>query len=374
MRRRTLALGAALLALLSVQARAETLSVGPGKPYAAPCAAIAAAHDEDVIEIDPAGDYDGDVCAIAKNGLTLRGASGRAKIDAQGNSSSGKGIWVITGHATTVENIEFSGATVPDHNGAGIRLEGETLTVRGCYFHDNENGILTGVSPNSQVLVESSEFARNGFGDGYSHNMYIGRVQRFTLRSSYSHDCRVGHLVKSRASENYILYNRLSGETGSSSYEIDLPNAGTAVVLGNSVEQGPNSENPSILAYGLEGTVPENPDHALYVVNNTFVNDRPSGGTFVNVGASIETPALLQNNAFIGEGMVVNQAAAVQLTNCRRRSPARGSGSLRLPPFFTLAPRQRRHAAWYGGRCFANSRPAVCSPRQRPGQSSRRHC
>src|SRR5689334_2318055 len=188
-----------------------TLSVGPGKTFAKPCAAIAAAADGDTIEIDAAGNYDGDVCGIAKNRLTLRGIGGRAKIDAAQKNFGGKGTWVISGNDTTVENIEFSGATVPDQNGAGIRQEGNNLTVRGCYFHDNDDGILSGGSAQSQILIEYSEFANNGFGDGYSHNMYIGHEGKFTLRYSYSHDSKIGHLVKSRAAENYILYNRITG-------------------------------------------------------------------------------------------------------------------------------------------------------------------
>src|SRR5689334_5848484 len=83
-------------------AGADTLTVGPGKMYPAPCAAIAAAHDGDLIEIDAAGTYAGDVCALAKNGLTLRGVGGRAKIDATQKNYGGKGTWVISGNDTTV--------------------------------------------------------------------------------------------------------------------------------------------------------------------------------------------------------------------------------------------------------------------------------
>jgi len=301
--------------LVNGSSAAKTLAVGPGRAFAKPCAAVAAASDDDVIEIDASGDYSGDVCQISKNGLTLRGVGGRAKIDAQGMSAAGKAIWVITGRDTTVENLEFSGASVPDKNGAGIRQEGDNLTVRGCYFHDNDDGILTGSSAQSQILIEYSEFSRNGFGDGYSHNMYIGNVLRFTLRYCYSHDSKVGHLVKSRAAENFITYNRLSSENGSSSYELDLPNLGLSLVLGNLIEQGENSQNPSLLSYGLEGTAPGNPKHELYVINNTFVNDRANGGTFVNLGAAVDVPARLQNNIFAGPGTITNQASAVSTSN-----------------------------------------------------------
>jgi len=315
----SLALLVTLLTALPV--RAATLTVGPGKMYAAPCAAIAAASDGDIIEIDAAGNYDGDVCAVPKNRLTLRGMGGRAKIDAAGKNYGGKGIWVISGNDTTVENIEFSGATVPDQNGAGIRQEGSNLTVRGCYFHDNEDGILSGGSAGTAILIEYSEFANNGFGDGFSHNMYIGHEGRFTLRYSYSHGAKVGHLVKSRAAENYILYNRLSGEDGTASYELDLPNAGTSYVIGNLIEQGPSTQNPTFVTYGVEGTTAENPGHALFVVNNTFVNDRTAGGTFIGVGGAITTPAVIINNIFFGGGTITTQASAMQQTNFAQGDP-----------------------------------------------------
>ena len=206
---------------------AATLAVGPGKLYAKPCAAIAAAAAGDTIEIDASGEYAGDVCSWNTGRLTIRGVDGRAKIDAAGRSSLGKAIWVIRGSDTVIENIEFTGAAVPDKNGAGIRQEGRNLTVRNCYFHHNEDGILAGDSPGSHILVEYSEFAYNGAGDGYSHNLYINHVGCFTLQFCYSHHSKVGHLVKTRAAENYILYNRLSDEAdGAGSYEINVPNGG----------------------------------------------------------------------------------------------------------------------------------------------------
>jgi hypothetical protein len=304
--RRSIAASLLALGVLSAPgARAATRAVGQGKTYAKPCAAIAAAQDGDVIEID-AGTYAGDVCAVARNGLTLRGVGGRAHLDAAGAASGGKGTWVIQGNDTTVENIEFSGAQVPDKNGAGIRQEGNGLVVRNCYFHDNEDGILSGGS--GEILVEGSEFANNGAGDGYSHNMYIGHEKKFTLRWSYSHHSKIGHLVKSRADQNFILENRIMDEAdGTGSYEIDLPNGGTSFVIGNLIQQGPNTQNSVILAYAEEGATNSSAD--LYVVNNTFVNDRGSG-TFLQL-ATAAAPAVVRNNIFLGGGTVTSQAGAV---------------------------------------------------------------
>jgi MYXO-CTERM domain-containing protein len=315
MRTRITCFAIALGATLASVAGAATLSVGPGKQYAAPCAAAAAASDGDVIEIDAAGNYDGDVCAIGKNNLTLRGINGRAKIDAAGNNAQGKAIWVITGNDVTVENIEFTGATVTDQNGAGIRQEGTNLTVRGCSFHDNQEGILAGDNAGSQILIEYTEFDHNGAGDGYSHNLYINHVGKLTFQYNWSHRAAIGHLLKSRAAETYVLYNRLTGESdGTESYEIDVPNGGKTYVIGNLVEQGSQTDNPSMLAYQEEGTNAANPSDELFVVNNTFVNDKGSG-TFVNVGGSVTTPAVLKNNIFYGGGTVTNQSGAVQANN-----------------------------------------------------------
>ena len=81
----------ALLGLVASAAAADTLSVGPGKTYQKPSTAIAAAKEGDVIEIDPAGTYDGDVCRIATNKLTIRGGGrGRVKLPAAGKISGGK--------------------------------------------------------------------------------------------------------------------------------------------------------------------------------------------------------------------------------------------------------------------------------------------
>ena len=321
--RRTVLTGFSFLACASVSGAAfgATRLVGPGQTYAKPCAAFAAAGQGDIVEIDARGNgtYDGDVCAITVNNLTIRGTNGRAHIDAAGKNAQGKAIWVIQGNDTVVENIEFSGASVPDLNGAGIRADGRNLTLRNCYFHDNQEGILGGAG---EVLIDSTEFARNGNcidPSGCAHNMYISQsTTKFTLQYSYSHSVTDGHLVKSRAVQNFILYNRLTGEAGTDSYEINLPNAGTSYIIGNLIQQGPQSGNSAILDYGSEGATNAGKD--LYVVNNTFVNDRGSG-TFVSIAGGVTVPAVVKNNIFLGGGTLVSQSSAVLANNFSGQNP-----------------------------------------------------
>ena len=312
----------AILLSFSGAALAATLEVGPGKTYSAPCAAIAAAQAGDTITVDAAGTYVGDVCGIATNGLTIKGVNGRPKIDAGGKIAQGKGLWAVSGNDLTVENVELFGAhsangpSPGDQNAAGIRGQGTNLTVRGCYIHDNDNGILGGGITDAvgNVTIEGTEFAHNGFGDGYSHNVYVNHVAKLVFRFNYSHDVAEGHLLKSRADTNVIAYNRLTGEGGTDSYEVDLPNGGVAYVVGNVIQQPATTHNPGIITFAEEGPHANGtPDH-LFVVNNTVVNDLGKG-TFVTVGSGVTTPAIVTNNAFVGVGTPCSQASAVLANN-----------------------------------------------------------
>jgi hypothetical protein len=293
--------GAAAVLLIAATAipassRAATLRVGPDKFYKTVTAAAEAAQPGDMILID-AGEYRGAACLARwkTDDLTVRGVGGRAHMRADGAQVGGKGIWIVSGRNFTAENIEFSGAAVPDRNGAGIRSETEgTLILRDCSFHGNQNGILGGAD---SMLVEGCTFDRNGAGDGKTHNLYVwGRA--FTMRYSWSGRAVVGHNVKTRAKNNYILYNRICDEAdGTASYEIDVPDCGRTYLIGNVVEQGPRSENSGIVAYGMESG--ENISD-LYVINNTLVNDRAAGGTFLQLREG--TRARVVNNIFVGPG------------------------------------------------------------------------
>ena len=284
---------------LGAAAPGRVLRVGATQPLKTPSAAAAAAQDGDTVEIET-GVYTGDVAVWSANRLTLRGVHGTAHLDAQGRSAQQKAIWVIRGHDTTVEHIEFSGCRVPDRNGAGIRQEGRGLVVRYCSFHDNEDGMLTGANPESDILVEHTEFHHNGHGDGLSHNIYVGRVRRFTLQFCYSHHAAVGHLVKSRAEENYILYNRLMDEQdGHSSYVIDLPNGGRSFVIGNLLQHGPRAENGTAFSYAAEGA--KNAVQELYFVNNTCVNERQPAAVFLRAAGAAPKIRVI-NNLFLGNG------------------------------------------------------------------------
>ena len=280
--------------------RHHTWRVGPHRALTTPSAAAAVARDGDTVLID-AGTYVGDVAVWTQSHLTLRGVGGRAWLEAAGASAQGKAIWVIAGDHTRVDRIGFSGAAVPDGNGAGIRQEGTGLILTRSSFHDNQDGLLTGADPASDILIRRTRFVRNGAGDGYTHNVYVGAVRSLTVTGSYLGAADVGHELKSRAARTTVVGNRITDAGASASYSIDLPNGGAALVAGNVIIQGPRSQNPILVSYGAEGLTQRS--HTLRVINNTLV-DRRSSGTFVNVAAGGR--AALRNNLLVGPGDLVH--------------------------------------------------------------------
>jgi len=270
-----------------------TLQVGPARQIRTIAQAAKMARNGDTILVDP-GVYAGDVAVFTQDRLTIRAAGGRARMAANGNNAEGKGIWVIRGGQVLVENIEFTGARVPDHNGAGIRFESGKLVLRNCLFRDNENGILTSGNKDAELQIENSEFDHNGTVDGYAHQLYAGEIGRLTVTGSYFHNAVGGHLLKSRAAINTVMYNRLTDENGGrASYELEFPNGGASYVVGNIIEQSASTDNLNIIAAGLEGY--KWPKNELYLINNTIVDDRPAEGVFLRLAPGMQLLKAVNN-------------------------------------------------------------------------------
>jgi MYXO-CTERM domain-containing protein len=322
----------AFLALLGMTlladgvADAATLEVGPNKPYATPCAAIAAAQPNDEVDVSP-GTYT-DSCEINVAGLIVKGVGGQPKIDLSGTNHPAdyKGIYVISADDVRIENLELTGAHIDDSegcNGAALRVTGHGLVVHGCYIHDNEDGILAApVVDGGTITIEYTELSHNGLGDGCvaagcgcTHNVYVSknsatvRYDKTIFQFNWTHDLATdtpdkGHLLKSRSRETDVLYNRITGEMGHDSYEIDISNGGLGIVVGNMIEKGPNPDNDTLLGYGLEGI--DNTDMRLFVANNTFVNDFTKG-TFINMGSGGVLTA--HDNIMVGPGTPASTGA-----------------------------------------------------------------
>lgn len=304
-----------LLLLLSASTlSAKQWNVGPTRPYTTPASVSNLVNNGDTILIDAALYPNHPQVYFTKNNLLIRGIGGRPRLEAGAalaGNSNGKAIFVISGSDCRVENIEFANAAVPDHNGAGIRQEGCDLTVSHCFFNGNEMGVLGGAFTSCTVILEHNVFANNGSNanPGYQHNVYMGHIDTLIFRYNYSVNAIAeGHELKSRARNNIILYNYIANLSTVDSRTIDLPNGGTAILLGNIIEQGPNSANSNLFGYGLEGLT-NPPPHNVWMANNTFVNKK-STGSFIQIAAGTDT-LLVKNNILVGAktGGLINGTA-----------------------------------------------------------------
>jgi len=295
------------------------LTVGSSQQFARIADAIAASRDGDTVQIQ-AGTYLNDFATVNTR-ITIQGVGGMVHLLATVPPPDGKAILTVNA-SVTMDHLEFSGAAVADANGAGIRYQGGDLTVTNCYFHDNQDGILGGGGATGSVTIRNSEFSHNGDGSGYSHNLYIGDVASLVIDGSYFHDSVVGHEIKSRAESTTITNSRIQdGPTGTGSYSIDVPNGGKVVIQGNVIQQGPNSQNPAIIAFGEEGNV--HAGSSLTVTGNTILNDlaSPSASAVWN---ATNAAASVTDNAIYGlpAGQVVRGPATVSGTTMLTSEPA----------------------------------------------------
>ncbi|HMO45538.1 MAG TPA: hypothetical protein PKB14_05860 [Rubrivivax sp.] len=284
--------------------QAATIVVGDG--VASLADAVRRARDGDTILL-PSGEYRGDAAVIHQKQLTIRGhGAARPVLIAGGRSAEGKAILVVRDGDILIENIEFRGARVPDGNGAGIRFEKGRLLVRGCAFFDNEIGLLTANFEDARLIIEDSIFAGAPPHAGALHHLlYAGRIASLKVSGSRFHRGHTGHLLKSRAQRTELAYNLLvDGEGGRASYEVDLPNGGDALLVGNVIGQSAHTENRVLVAYGAEGHAW--PHSRLRMAHNTLLNDGVQPAWFLRVWRDRlppGTPVQAVNNLSVGFGV-----------------------------------------------------------------------
>jgi hypothetical protein len=303
--RRRLLSALALSPALPARAGARVLRVGPSERIRSLAAAASLARDGDRIEVQ-AGDYVGDVAAWERHGLQLVAVGGRARLLPEGAHARGKGIFVVSGEGVEISGFDFIGARVPDTNGAGIRFERGSLTVRDCLFTRCETGLLSNNDPAARLTLEGCEFSHGHREGRFSHLLYVGSIASLNVSACYFHHGELGHLLKSRAARNLVRYNRLTDEAdGSASYELEFPNGGQALVLGNLIEQGPATDNPLMISFGAEGY--RSPAQQLTLVHNTLVNRRPGDTALLRVARGTVALAL-HNNLIAGPGHLPAEA------------------------------------------------------------------
>lgn len=301
----------------------SVLTVGAGRQFRTIGAAVAASRDGDVVEVD-AGTYTDDFAEVNTR-ITLRGIGGMVHVVAISPPPNGRAAFTVYADAT-FDGFEVSGVQVPNLNGAAVWHQRGRLTLLNSYFHDNQMGVLTNYDRTSTLTIRNCEFAGNiASGStsetGLTHNFYAGGIARLTVENSYFHDATLGHQLKSRALETIVVNSRFADFAGTASYSIDMPNGGRAVLVGNTIEQGPNSDNPVIIAFGEEGASNggQHPDSRLEMRGNTVVNRLPGGLMLWNASGA---PATVSDTKVFGLPTALLVSGPATVTGTKHLSAA----------------------------------------------------
>lgn len=286
----------------------STLAVGPGKEATLPSEAIAEAGYGDTILIQP-GVYT-DCARIRASHVTIEGAGPGVVLTDK--TCGGKAILVIDGDDVTIKNLTLQRAKVRDHNGAGIRAQGGSLTVDNVRFLNNEEGILSTSNPNATIRIINSYFEGNGKCEGAcAHGIYINHVAELDVENSHFVNQHIGHHVKSRALKTVLRGNTIEdGPDGTASYEVDIPSGGSLIMEGNTLQKGPKADNWVDAVIVGEEKHGVQPTGEIIVRNNTFTNDNPHRTIFVD--NRTQTPALLVGNKLNGDVEVLKGPGEVR--------------------------------------------------------------
>jgi hypothetical protein len=273
--------------------------------------ALRAAMPGDTLVLAP-GEFRGEAGVVDRDGLRLTSPGSGAVLQADGADAEGKAILVVRAQGVRIENFEFRGARVPVGNGAGIRFESGTLTLSNCRFLDNEMGLLSAGRPGMRLAIHGCEFGDAPRHDSgmLHHLLYVGAIDQCVVMHSRFFNGWQGHLLKSRARINRILWNELvDGPEGEASYELEFPEGGDALVQGNLLVQSARTQNPTMLSMGAEAGGRHG--GRLVLRDNRFVN-RFAGTAeapprFVHLwperlAGAVEV--LAEGNVFDGPGLV----------------------------------------------------------------------
>lgn len=226
-----------------------TICVGKNQAYATLADALAAAREGDTVEV-VGGTYR-EAAAIRAKNVTVRGVAGRPHFDCSDLALAGdKACLLIAAENATLENLEISGAQLPDSlgaNGACIRNNStESFTLREVICYGSQEGLLSG---GGTILIENSEFYDNGWNDR-THNVYLSGDCTATVRGSIFRDARVGHELKSRCSKTEISDSTFRSTKGSR--DIDVPDGGETVVYRSTLVKTAGAQSDEIVGFAAE--------------------------------------------------------------------------------------------------------------------------
>ncbi|MDR3439934.1 right-handed parallel beta-helix repeat-containing protein [Telmatospirillum sp.] len=254
----------------------QTWDVGPDQPLHVPSDASRVVHDGDTVRIAPGEYFD---CAVwSASRLTIEGSGPGVVITDK--TCQGKALFITRGQSTTIRNITFTRARVPDGNGAGIRAEGRDLTVEDSTFTNNEVGILGADAPGAEIKIVGSTFIDNGrcraercVGSIMFGQVAVLNVGRSHFRGDRGADVIVSSALRTELSDTEIIDNNAQAHL------VNIQGAAAVVLERCALEAGPAMKGRSNAAVFL-GFSPFD-DGQLRFVGNHVTNKSAGPIAFV---------------------------------------------------------------------------------------------
>ncbi|WP_085300410.1 hypothetical protein [Cognaticolwellia mytili] len=219
----------------------------------------------------------------------------------------GKAALVLAGNDVLVESVECRNIHVKDLNGACIRFEGINLTVRDLYAHDSQSGVMTNYN-DGFLKIEYSTFERLGGkakGKGYAHAIYANVGEFSFFESKLLSMGEEGSGLKSRSRKTIVMSSLLATLDGKDSRLIDVANYGELIIKGSILQQGDNSSNSQLIAYGLENRPINYAINKIEITNNLFLLDRDKANVIIAYKKANDV--LIENNVMIGDFLYPNE-------------------------------------------------------------------
>ena len=215
-----------------------------------------------------------------------------------GVAAEGKGAIINKGDFNRYYNIECHSISVQDRNGACIRHEGSNLILDHIYFHDSQQGILTGNNP-GVIEITDSRFENLGQ-NGRAHAIYTNGGELYIRNSLVIASKDEGHEIKSRSSITSIINSTIASLSSKDSRLIDVPAGGVFILKNSTLQQGYNSSNQDSIGYALEENLYKK--NSIHIEKNLILLERKGTNKLIHT-QHIESDIIISGNVIIGENL-----------------------------------------------------------------------
>ncbi len=266
-------------------------------------AAVALVAEGGTITVEPGDYFD---CIVIKKPMKLVGKIGRdgSRAHLKKTACNGKGAIDLQARDVTIQGLKISDISVPDRNGACIRVAppAQTVLIRDIICLNSEDGLLGGTTPDGKLTVEDSVFEGNGR-DGLAHGMYINGGDKAILRNVKILASDNGHLLKTGALSTLVENSIIAALGGNSGAAINAYGGGKLTVRNSVLQLGPNTQNHNFIAYADEpNRIVQGGEHAILFEDNWIIYDDASRccrWLFSN-RSKILDKITVRNNKFVG--------------------------------------------------------------------------